>query len=619
MRHFPKWASIAAALGLVAGFPLSGAEGTNSLGTLRVTVVEAASGLQTPCTVSLVNSAGETIVENRSFASGFRCDGQITRSLPAGKTRIRVSRGFEFRAVEEAMNTRAGETLDLNFRLERIVDLRQRGWYAGESHAHMNHGEKTIPVDFDYVALTARAEDLQYLSLAQVWSIENPTPENLEVELKKRSRPDCALTWNLEAPKNYYRGDAGRCLGHCWTLAVNGRTPEGLDVIDTLLQASAHDYQSAKPSYANFESHQLIRAQGGASFYTHPARWWTGPWGGQGGYPKQEQMRVSNMAVELPLDTLLGPTFDGIDLITGSGEWEANAMAFDLWCLLLNHGYRVAGTASSDACFDRVGGATPGVARLYTVVDGDFSLAKTARAAAQGRTFVTTGPLLLVSLDGNPPGSALPADGNRHQLKIDAWASGNDPQGLTRLELLRNGIAVQTNLFPPGVLSFNTNLTLTTKESSWFCVRIFGSNPRRERAISGAFFLDAQPHQAPPPLISNVRVTLQDAATGVKLRGTVTELTFLGTIVQPGKRHSQLDGESAIQVPANRRLQAEVPGYVSQVRSLFFDNSSLLEFITHLSAEDLLKWDTFERVRSLAAETAIVFRMEKDSSSPKAP
>jgi hypothetical protein len=89
----------------------------------------------------------------------------------------------------------------------------------------MNHGEKTIPVDFDYVALAAQAEDLQYLSLAQAWSIENPTPENLEAELKKRSQPDCVLTWNLEAPKNYYRGDAGRCLGHCWTLAVTGRTP----------------------------------------------------------------------------------------------------------------------------------------------------------------------------------------------------------------------------------------------------------------------------------------------------------------------------------------------------------------------------------------------------------
>ena len=490
MLRFPNWAPITAALGLIALSSFSGADGAESPGTLRVSVVDAGSGLQVPCTVALVNSAGETIIDNQSFASGFRCDGQFMRSLPAGKTRIWVSRGFEYRTVEKVVEIRPGERLDLSLRLERSVDLRQRGWYAGENHAHMNHGERTIPVDFDSVALAARAEDLQYLSLAQAWSVENPTPENLEAELRKRSLPDCVLTWNLEAPKNYYRGDAGRCLGHCWTLAVNGRTAEGLDVIDTLLRASAHDYESAKPSYANFESHQLIHAQGGASFYTHPARWWTGAWGGQGGYPKQEQMRVSNMAVELPLDTLLGPTFDGIDLITGSGEWEANVIAVELWCLLLNHGYRVAGTASSDACFDRVGGATPGVARLYTFLDGDFSLPKAARAATLGRTFVTTGPLLLVSLDGQPPGAALPADGSLRELKIEAWASGNDPQGLSRLELLCNGLPIQTNLFPPGVLSFTTNIALHPTGTRWYCVRLFGSNARRERAISGAFFVD---------------------------------------------------------------------------------------------------------------------------------
>ncbi len=138
---------------------------------------------------------------------------------------------------------------------------------------------------------------------------------------------------------------------------MRGRTPEGADVIRLLLEASAADYESQKPSLANFESHALIHAQGGTVFYTHPARWWTGSWGGQGIYPKREKMRVSNMAVELPLDTLAGPTFDGMDIITGSDEFAADQKSFQIWSLLLNHGYRVAATASSDACFDRPGGA----------------------------------------------------------------------------------------------------------------------------------------------------------------------------------------------------------------------------------------------------------------------
>src|SRR5262249_3017829 len=102
--------------------------------------------------------------------------------------------------------------------------------------------------------------------------------------------------------------DAGRCLGHCWMLGVKGRTPLGNDAIQLLMDASAHDYQSQKSTYANFESHQLIHSQGGAVFYTHPARWWMGPWGGHGGYPKKERMASWILAAELPPVTLAGPT-----------------------------------------------------------------------------------------------------------------------------------------------------------------------------------------------------------------------------------------------------------------------------------------------------------------------
>jgi hypothetical protein len=375
-------------------------------------------------TVTIVDANGRTVTEGEGLRGGFRSSGVFTKLLPPGPTKIRVTRGPEFKAVERELALRAGEISRMEVELERQVHLRCRGWFAGDSHVHMVHGEKTVAVDFDQVALAARAEDLQYLSLGHAWSLDDPTPERLESELTLRSTPDCLLTWNLEAPKNYFTGDAGRCLGHCWNLGMRGRTPAGSDVIASLLQASAGDYESQKPSFANFESHALIHAQGGTVFYTHPARWWTGPWGGEGGYPKQEQMRVSNMAVELPLDVLAGPTFDGLDVITGAGELAANEKAFQLWSLLLNHGYRVAATASSDACFDRPGDAVPGAARLYTLIEGGFSVAAAAQAAAQGRTFATTGPLLVVSVDGRPPGSALPADGRPHEMRIEAWSSG---------------------------------------------------------------------------------------------------------------------------------------------------------------------------------------------------
>jgi len=287
---------------------------------LRGTVIDAATGAPVACTVSLTASDGQPVAESAAFKGGFRCAGAFEKRLPAGRTRLRVTRGFETRAEERELVLQPGVATNLTLALKRVVDLRARGWVAGDSHAHMIHGERAIQVDFAFVALSARAEDLCYFSLAHAWQLDDPAPERLDAALAPHAASECALAWNLEAPKNYFKGDAGRCLGHCWTLGLRGRTAEGADVIPLLLRASAFDYESDKPTFANFESHALIRAQGGAVFYTHPLRWWSGPWGGRGGYPKQEKMRVSNLAVELPLDTLLGPTYDGLDVFTSGGE-----------------------------------------------------------------------------------------------------------------------------------------------------------------------------------------------------------------------------------------------------------------------------------------------------------
>ena len=453
---------------------------------LNLTVRDAQTGQPTACTIRIEDSAGRNLTENQMLGKGLRSDGTFRRELPAGQVRIRVVRGFETPAVEREVDTGTGKETKLEIDLKRVVDLRARGWYAGDSHVHMIHGERTILVTFDDVALAARAEDLQYLSLCQAWNLPKVTPEALAEELQKRSTSKTLLTWNLEAPKNYYKGDAGRCLGHCWNLGLRGRLRDGEDVIQLLMEASAWDYESDKTSYANFESHGLIHDQGGAVFYTHPLRWWTGSWGGKGGYPFQEKMRVSNMAVELPLDVLIGPTFDGMDVITGTGELEADDGSFKLWSMLLNHGYRLAATGSSDSCFDRPGGAVPGSTRVYTYLPEGFSLPAVARATAGGATFVTTGPLLLASLDDQPPGTKVRADGVVRTLAIEVWASGEARDDLERLELIRNGVVSKE--IPLTGRYHQVRVPISETADAWYCVRAYGRGDKRQRAITGAFY-----------------------------------------------------------------------------------------------------------------------------------
>src|ERR1017187_539998 len=128
---------------------------------LRGKVNDALTGRLTPCTVIITDANGKVVTESPSFSDGFRSSGEFTKRLPAGPTRIRITRGFETKAINQKVNLVAGETNRLTFTLERAVNLRERGWFAGDSHVHMLHGERTVQVDFDYVALTAQAEDLQ--------------------------------------------------------------------------------------------------------------------------------------------------------------------------------------------------------------------------------------------------------------------------------------------------------------------------------------------------------------------------------------------------------------------------------------------------------------------------
>ncbi len=167
------------------------------------------------------------------------------------------------------------------------------------------------------------------------------------------------------------------------------------------------DYESEKPSVPNFEIRALIHSLGGISTCSHPARWWQGKWGGQGIYPVEEAKFISNMAAELPFDTVCGPTYDAIDILMPPQEVKANQEALKLWFLLLNHGYHIAASASSDATFDRPGGGVPGKVRMYTHLDGDVEMPRVAAAIQAGRSFVTSAPLLVLEISGRGSDSVV--------------------------------------------------------------------------------------------------------------------------------------------------------------------------------------------------------------------
>lgn len=556
--------------------------------TLRGRVIDADTGRPIACTVAVRTSDGKVLSDHPSFRGGFRVEGEFRKAVPAGRLQVVVSRGFDYAPVEQTVEARDGETVELNATLRRQTPLRRLGWVTGDSHVHMAHGERTIEVDFPFAALSGRAEGLDYLALAQHWYVPNPTPETLADACLFSSTADFLLTWNLEAPKNYWKGDAGKCVGHGWTVGMRGRTADGRDAIAELLSLSAWDYESDKPSVPNFEIQALIHSLGGIVSYTHPHRWWTGKWGGQGIYPVEENKFVSNLAAELPFDTVAGPTYDTLDILMRINEREVNRKGLALWFMLLNHGYRIAATASSDATFDNPGGAVPGAVRNYTRIDGAATIDRIAAAMKAGRNFVTSGPLILFRAGRHDVGDVVKAPA-KLAGEIDAWPAGS------KIELIRNGEVVRR--FDTGHARFE----IDERETAWYVARAVGSSDT-EVAITNPIYFESSSYRAPQPATAHVRAAIAGPASG-----TIEVLEYVGRDPVVRKSVPFTNGAVELDAPATARLRVRAAGYQPQTKSIYMDTPELLSTTLSLRSETLGDWATFDRIRVMLANVRMSF------------
>jgi hypothetical protein len=578
-------------------------------GVIRGRIQDADTKLPIAATLSVSTEDGRILADHPSFRGGFRVEGNFEKPVPSGKLHIVVSRGFDYGAVEQTIAVRDGETKALAFELRRRTPLKSLGWVTGDSHIHMVHGERTITVDFPFVGLSGRAEGLDYLSLAQQWNLPSITPESLDAATRAASTDEFTMAWNVEAPKNFWRGDVGQCAGHGWTLGMRGRTPDGRDAIEELLSMSAWDYESEKPPYPNFEIQALIHAQGGIVSYSHPQRWWSGKWGGKGIYPLEEHKFISNLAQELPFDTVAGPTYDMLDILMRTSEREVNRKGLALWFLLLNHGYRIAGTASSDATFDNPGGGVPGAVRVYTKVEGRPTLERVAAAMKAGRNFVTSGPLVVLRMDGHEAGDVVKLSAKRTvKVDIQAWASGKAGERLSRVELIRNGEVIRTVKVDSA--DFQRSLPVEESETAWYVVRCYGSTDA-EVAVTNPIYFESASYRAPEPAAAHVSAKLADASTGRALSGVAEVLEFVGKEAVVRKELRFSDGALEAVIPATARLRIRAPGYTAETKSVFMDYEPLLSMMLSMRSEQLGEWSTFEKTRDLLRNVRLEFGLHK--------
>jgi hypothetical protein len=157
---------------------------------------------------------------------------------------------------------------------------------------------------------------------------------------------------------------------------------------------------------------------------------------------------------------------------------------FQNYYALLNSGFRLrptGGTASG------VHPVPLGFSRVYVECPEGFSYERWLEGLNRGRSFVTTGPMLFVEVDGQPPGHVFQqTDAGERPYRVRGSVASAGP--LEKIEIVVNGQVVRTvapkaaGETPAAGLEQPFDESIPIRGSSWIAVRSFeSSSPGRFR------------------------------------------------------------------------------------------------------------------------------------------
>lgn len=388
------------------------------------------------------------------FFDHLSCDGTLEIQLPEGVYGYVVERGPEYRRRRGRLDVKAGQAVTERVRLERWIDLARRGWWSGELHVHR---------PLEHLPLLLKASDLHVAAAITVWNqsdlwASRPLPENLLVEAEP------TRTFHVLACEDERAGGALIYANLSKPLGFRGDRREHPSPVRHMEEAAA---------------------QPGAWIDVEKPFWWDVPaWVATGlvrsiGVANNHMCRRGMLEGEAwgrPRDASRHPP------PRGNGFYGQ-----EIYYRLLDCGFRIPPSAGSAS------GVLPnplGYNRVYVRVPDGFSYDSWWRGLADGRCFVTNGPILLVEANGRPPGEVFRGEaGATVEVVLDVLVDGNDP--LEAIEVVRDGEVVERlegaelagRWVRPGPLAFS--------RPGWFLVRAIADVPETFRfASSGPSYVE---------------------------------------------------------------------------------------------------------------------------------
>jgi hypothetical protein len=209
--------------------------------------------------------------------------------------------------------------------------------------------------------------------------------------------------------------------------------------------------ESLYPS--NTDMFLAARKQGAIGGYVHP---WSGD-------PTKSGYAVAR---GFPVDLALG-SFEYLEVLTSAGHFTGTA---PIWHRALNCGFKITASAGEDSILGLHATPIIGSSRLYAYIGDKLEWPRYLEAIRQGRTFVTNGPLLTLTVDGHIPGDEihLPAAGGT----VEVNASVQSIVPLEKLEVYFNGKVIESSDGSP------IRKRIPISQSGWITIRATNSKPQ---------------------------------------------------------------------------------------------------------------------------------------------
>jgi hypothetical protein len=426
--------------------------------------------------------------------------------LPPGDYTVTVERGKEYFTHRQQVQIRDCP-VDLTIRLQRWTDMAREGWYSGETHVHRTLAE--LPA-------AMLAEDLNVAFPLTYWVTRSGTPPGVGDKNQPPARPEVV---KVDASHVYYpvnteyeiftvdgkRHETGAVFGlnHRNPLELGvppvGRVAEQVHGEGGLLELDKHGWPWSMMlvPVMKVDLYELANNHMWRTNFAFTA--WGRPPAGYMNIERDSQ---------------------------GFTEKGWIDFTFQNYYALLNCGFRLrptAGTASG------VHPVPLGFGRVYVQLGKEFSYEAWLKGLNEGRSFVTTGPMLMAKMNGAWPGETIHL-GADQQRSFTLSIETRSAQPLSKVEILSAGevistITPQNRKATAGAYSSSISTKVEAKGSTWIAVRCFEQAPEgRVRFAHTAPFHVQVSGRPLRPLRREVEYLIERVSTEIERnRGVMTE------------------------------------------------------------------------------------------------